>query len=107
MPERSPRSLGGDLLAMGLQIAAVVAVPLLAAVFIGSAADRALGSAPWGLLLLIVVGLAAAGAGMFLVVRRFLAANPIMPAGEGAREAGRRWQREIDELERQREAGEE
>jgi F0F1-type ATP synthase assembly protein I len=92
---------------MGLQIAAVVAVPLLAAVFVGSTIDRALGSAPWGLLALIVVGLGAAGVGMTLVVRRFLADNPITPPADTAREAGRRWQREIDEEERRREAGEE
>jgi F0F1-type ATP synthase assembly protein I len=92
---------------MGLQIAAVVAIPILAAVFIGGVVDRALGSAPWGLLLLIAVGLGGAGFGMFLVVRRFLAENPITPSTQTAREAGRRWRSEIEEEERRREAAEE
>jgi hypothetical protein len=54
----------------------------------------------------ILVGLAIAGLGTFFILRRYLAANPDQPASEKAREAGRVWDREIQERERKREAGE-
>lgn len=107
MPERAPRSFGGDLLAIGFQIAFVVGIPLLAAAVIGDALDRQLGTAPMLGLASILVGLAVAGLGTFLVLRRYLGANPDQPVSARAREAGRAWQREVDEQERRREAGEE
>ena len=107
MPERAPRSYGGDLLAIGFQIAFVVGIPLVAAAFIGDALDRGLGTTPMLGLVSILVGLAIAGLGAFVVLRRYLAANPDQPVTAKAREAGRAWQRETDEQERRREAGEE
>jgi len=107
LPERPPRSFGGDLLAIGFQIAFVVGLPLLAAAFVGDALDRQLGTAPALGLVSILAGLALAGLGGFVVLRRYLAANPDQPASEKARAAGRAWQREIEERERRREAGEE
>src|SRR5439155_11060307 len=107
LPERAPRSFGGDLLTIGFQIAFVVGVPLLVAAFIGDALDRQLGTAPTLGLVSILLGLAIAALGTFFVLRRYLAANPDKPASDKAREAGRAWEREIQERERKREAGEE
>ena len=106
MPARAPRSYGGDLLTIGFQIAIVVGIPLLAAAFIGDTLDRQLGTTPTLGLVSILVGLAVAGLGTFFVLRRYLAANPDKPASDKAREAGRAWDREIEERERKREAGE-
>jgi F0F1-type ATP synthase assembly protein I len=106
LPERPPRSYGGDLLTIGFQIAIVVGIPLLAAAFIGDALDRQLGTTPTLGLVAILLGLGVAGVGTFFVLRRYLAANPDRPASEKAREAGRAWDREIQERERKREAGE-
>lgn len=107
MPERAPRSYGGDLLAIGFQIAIVVGIPLLAAAFIGDSLDRQLGTTPTLGLVSILLGLAIAGLGAFLVLRRYLAANPDEPVSDKARQAGRAWDREIQDRERKREAGEE
>jgi hypothetical protein len=107
LPERAPRTFGGDLLAIGFQIAFVVGVPLLAAAIIGDALDRNLGTAPTLGLVSILVGLGVAGLGGFFVLRRYLAANPDQPVSDKARRAGRAWEREIQERESQREAGEE
>jgi len=85
----------------------VVGIPLLAAAYIGDTLDRQLGTTPTLGLVAILIGLAMAGLGTFLVLRRYLAANPDQPASEKAREAGRAWDREIQERERKREAGEE
>lgn len=106
MPERAPRSFGGDLLTIGFQIAFVVGVPLLVAAFIGDALDRQLGTAPTLGLVSILLGLAIAALGTFFVLRRYLAANPDKPVSEKARSAGQAWQREIEERERRREEGE-
>jgi hypothetical protein len=43
---------------------------------------------------------------MFVVIRRYIAANPQEPVSDAAREAGRRWEREIAERERKKETGE-
>jgi F0F1-type ATP synthase assembly protein I len=107
LPERAPRGYGGDLLSIGFQIAIVVGIPLLAAALIGDALDRQLGTAPTLGLVAILIGLAVAGLGTFFVLRRYLASNPDEPVSDKAREAGRAWQREIEEKERRREAGEE
>ena len=85
----------------------MVAVPLLAAAYVGDALDRRFGTTPWLGLVAILVGLAIAGAGVFLVLRRYVQLNPVPPTSEAAREAGKRWQREIEERERRRESGEE
>ena len=55
----------------------------------------------------ILVGLVVAGLGMFFVLKRYIAANPQQPVSDAAREAGRKWEREIAERERKKEAGEE
>jgi F0F1-type ATP synthase assembly protein I len=107
LPERAPRSFGGDLLSIGFQIAIVVGIPLLATAFIGDALDRQLGTAPILGLISILAGLGVAGLGTFFVLRRYLAANADEPVSEKARQAGRAWEREIEERERKREAGEE
>ena len=107
LPERNPRSFGGDLLVIGFQIAVVVGIPLLAAAWIGDTLDRSLGTTPTLGLVAILAGLAVAGLGAYIVLRRYLAANPAQPASDKARAAGRAWEREIQERERKREAGEE
>ena len=106
LPERAPRSFGGDLLVIGFQIAVVVGIPLLAAAWIGDQLDRNLGTAPTLGLVSILAGLAIAGLGTYLVLRRYLAANPDQPVSDRARAAGRAWEREIQDQERKREAGE-
>lgn len=98
------RSLGGDLLAMIWQIAAVVAVPLIVGALVGNWLDERYGTAPWALLVSILAGLGLAGGGMFAVLRRYVEENPAGAVTDAAREAGRRWEREIEE--EKREAGE-
>ena len=107
LPERNPGGFGAHLLSVGIQVALVVGVPLLVAAVAGDALDRRFGTTPWLGLALIVLGLGVAGAGMFWVLRRYMRLNPVPPTSEAAREAGRRWLREIEERERKREAGEE
>lgn len=85
----------------------MVGGPLLVAAYVGDALDRQLGTTPWLGLLAIFVGLGVAGVGMFLVIRRYIRMNPVPPTSDAAREAGRQWQREIEERERRREGGEE
>jgi len=84
----------------------VVGVPLLAAAWIGDTLDRNLGTTPTLGLISILAGLVVAGLGTFLVLRRYLAANPDRPVSESARSAGRAWEREIQDRERKRDAGE-
>ena len=50
---------------------------------------------------------AVAGLGMYVVIKRYIDANPQQPVSDAAREAGRKWEREIAEQERKKEAGEE
>lgn len=107
MPERNTGSLGGDFLAIGLQLAAVMAVPLLVAVYAGAWLDETAGTRPWLQLVAILLGLAVAGFGAFFVLRRYWATHPVPSVTEEARLAGRRWDAEIEERERHREAGEE
>lgn len=91
-------------------MAFAVAVPLLGAVLVGVAIDRQMGTAPWGVLVATLVGLVLAGGLVFVLVSRYLTENPPGPVTDAAREAGRRWDREIREAEaereRRREAGE-
>jgi F0F1-type ATP synthase assembly protein I len=106
LPERDP-SYGGDLLSMGFQVAVVVGGPLFVAAVVGQKLDERFGTAPTLGLVSILVGLVVAGLGMFLIIKRYLALNPAQPTSDAAREAGRRWEREIAERERKKESGEE
>lgn len=107
LPERNRGSLGGDFFAIGLQVAAVMAIPMLVAVYAGAWLDDRLGTKPWLLLVAIFVGLGLAGLGSFAVLRRYWVAHPLPPVTEEARRAGRRWAAEIEEARRRKEAGEE
>jgi F0F1-type ATP synthase assembly protein I len=102
LPQRDSGSYGGDLLSMGFQVAVVVGGPLLIAAYVGQRLDEQFGTAPNLALVTILVGL-----GMFLIIRRYIANNPTPPTSDAAREAGRRWEREIQEQERKKESGEE
>lgn len=85
----------------------MVAVPIALGAWLGLKLDEAIGTEPWGLLALIFAGMIVAGAGVWGLIKRHSDANPIRPSSERAREAGRRWEAEIRERERRREAGEE
>lgn len=100
MSERSSGGMAGDLFAISWQVAVAVGAPLFGAAWLSQNVTRDAG----GQLAIVLGGLALAGAGMFLVIRRFMAMNPVPPASEAARQAGRAWEREITEQERQREA---
>ena len=80
----------------------MVAVPIALGAWLGQKLDDRLGTAPWGLLALTFIGMALAGVGIAWLIRRTSGSfDP--PVTEAAREAGRRWQAEIDERERERE----
>ena len=85
------------------QVGLTIAVPIALGAWLGLKLDQALGTSPWGLLGLIFVGMAAAGGGVALLIKRYAEENPVQPSSERAREAGRAWQREIDEEQRRRE----
>jgi hypothetical protein len=106
LPERGSGSYGGDLLSMGFQVAVVVGGPLLIAAYVGQKLDETYGTAPNLALVAILVGLVIAGLGMFVIIKRYIALNPTPPTTEAAREAGRRWEREISDQERKKDAGE-
>ncbi|OLC56769.1 MAG: hypothetical protein AUH85_05280 [Chloroflexi bacterium 13_1_40CM_4_68_4] len=86
------------------QVGFIIAVPIAVGAWLGLQIDRAAGTSPIGLLALIFVGMVIAGVGVAVLIRRYAAENPIEPSTERAREAGRRWQAEIDEAERARDA---
>jgi hypothetical protein len=88
------------------QVGITIAVPIAVGAWLGLKLDEAAGTSPLGLLGLIFVGMAVAGAGVWLLIKRFTDENPIRPSTERAREAGRRWEAEIQERERKRETGE-
>ena len=92
---------------MGFQVAVVVGGPLLIAAYVGQKLDEAYGTTPNLGLVSILVGLAVAGLGMWWVIKRYIDANPQRPVTDAAREAGRKWEREIQETERKKEQGEE
>jgi F0F1-type ATP synthase assembly protein I len=85
------------------QVGLTIAVPIALGAWLGVKLDAALGTSPWGLLGLIFVGMAAAGGGVALLIKRYADDNPITPSSERAREAGLKWQAEVDEEARQRE----
>jgi hypothetical protein len=92
---------------MGFQVAVVVGGPLLIAAVLGQKLDERFGTAPTLGLVSILVGLAIAGFGMYVVIKRYLDANPQQPVSDAARKAGQQWERDIAERERKKEAGEE
>ncbi len=85
----------------------MVAVPIALGAWLGLKLDEAIGSEPWGLLGAIFAGMFVAGAGVWGLIKKHMDANPIRPSSERAREAGRRWDAEIREREREREEGKE
>lgn len=102
MPERTSGGIAGDLLGISWQIAAAVAVPLIGAAWLSQRVTQDTGTQ----LVIVLAGLVVAGLGMYVVLRRFLARNPDQPVTPSARQAGRRWEAELREAERKREAGE-
>ncbi len=85
------------------QVGLTIAVPIALGAWLGTKLDAALGTSPWGLLALIFVGMAAAGGGVALLIKRYSEENPVTPSTDRARTAGRAWQAEQDEDERRRE----
>ena len=85
------------------QVGLTIAVPIALGAWLGTKLDAALGTSPWGLLGLIFVGMAAAGGGVALLIKRYSEENPVTPSTDRARTAGRAWQAEQDEDERRRE----
>lgn len=85
------------------QVGLTIAVPIALGAWLGVKLDAALGTSPWGLLGLIFVGMAAAGGGVALLIKRYAEENPVTPSSDRARKAGRAWQAELDEEERKRE----
>ena len=85
------------------QVGLTIAVPIALGAWLGVKLDAALGTSPWGLLGLIFVGMAAAGGGVALLIKRFAEENPVTPSSARAREAGRKWQAEDAEEERRKE----
>ena len=103
MPERATGGIAGDLLAISWQVATAVGVPLFGAAWLSQNVTQDTGIQ----LAIVLAGLTVAGAGMFLVIRRYMAMNPVPPTSEAAREAGRAWEREIAEQERKKAADQE
>jgi ATP synthase protein I len=88
------------------QVGLTIAVPIALGAWLGTKLDAALGTSPWGLLVLIFVGMAAAGGGVALLIKRYSEENPVTPSTDRARTAGRAWQAEQDEADRRREEDE-
>jgi drug/metabolite transporter (DMT)-like permease len=89
---------GGDLFAISWRIAFAVGVPLFLAAFLTTRLDA---SAPsWEPLGIILVGIAAAGLGMFFVLRGLTSGTP--QVSDAARAAGRKWDAEVRAEERKR-----
>lgn len=101
MPERT-RGFGSDMLAISWQVALAVGLPLLGAAWLSQQVTQDVG----GQLIVITLGLAVAGAGMYGVIRRYLEVHPVGPTTDAARKAGEQWEREIAERERRKETSE-
>jgi len=87
------------------QVGFIIAVPIALGAWLGLKLDERAGTSPWGLLGLIFVGMAIAGGGVALLIKRYAEENPVKPSTERAREAGRRWTAEIEQEERDRKTG--
>jgi F0F1-type ATP synthase assembly protein I len=85
------------------QVGLTIAVPIALGAWLGLKLDAVLGTSPWGLLGLTFVGMAAAGGGIYVLIKRFAEENPVTPSSERAREAGRTWRAETAEEERRKE----
>lgn len=83
-----------------------MAIPLILAVYGGGWLDQQAGTRPYLQLGAILIGMAVAGFGAFIVLRRYWVANPTPPVSDAARRAGRKWEAEIEERDRRRESGE-
>lgn len=83
------------------QVGLIIAVPIALGAWLGLRLDEALGTSPWGLLGLIFVGMAIAGFAVGLVIKRFADENPVAPSSERGRAAGRRWEAELEQRERE------
>jgi hypothetical protein len=102
MPERGSDGFAGDVLAISWQVAVAVALPLFAAAWLSQQVTQDTSVQ----LLMVLAGLAVAGAGMYAVIRRYMERHPVPPTTKAAREAGRKWEREIEESARTKEMGE-
>lgn len=102
MSERGSGGFGGDLLAISWQVAVAVALPLFAAAWLSQQVTQDTGVQ----LLIVMAGLVVAGGGMYLVIRRYMERHPVPPTSSAAREAGRAWEREVQERARRKEADE-
>ena len=103
----APRTPGGarsNAAILG-QVGITVAVPIAFGAWLGLKVDAAAGTTPWGLLGFIFLGMAIAGAGVYVLIKRFTEDNPLGPSTERARLAGRRWDAEIRERERKQDEG--
>jgi F0F1-type ATP synthase assembly protein I len=67
-PERGGSPTGGELLGMGVFLAAAVVVPLIA----GIGLDAVAGTGPWFLFVGLVVGIALAVAAVYTRMRKYL-----------------------------------
>ncbi len=85
------------------QVGLTIAVPIALGAWLGLKLDAALGTSPWGLLGLIFVGMAAAGGGVVVLIKRYTEENPVTPSSERARKAGQAWQAETALEERRKE----
>ncbi len=87
------------------QVGFTIAVPIALGAWLGLKLDERTGTSPWGLLSLIFVGMLVASGGVALLIKRYAEENPVTPSTERARQAGRRWTAEIEQEERDQEAG--
>lgn len=85
------------------QVGLIIAVPIALGAWLGLKLDQAAGTSPWGLLGSIFLGMAIAGGGVAVLIKRYADDNPTTASSDRAREAGRAWQREADEEEKRRE----
>ena len=85
------------------QVGLTIAVPIALGAWLGLKLDAALGTSPWGLLGMIFLGMAAAGGGVVVLIKRYTEENPVTPSSDRAREAGRKWQAEAADEERRKE----
>lgn len=100
----APRTPGGARANAAIlgQVGVSVGIPIALGAWLGQKVDERLGTAPWGLLGLTFLGMALAGVAVAMLIRRYQGTDS-GEVTEAAREAGRRWQAEIDEQKSQRE----